>query len=242
MFYKQYLLSLLSTHKQRREGERRGVVMRRRGFLWERELKRGEDWGVRKWGIWRGQWCSREPSLDRGQHLEPLAAGSEPAGRLTNDICQVNSVGTACAETRGREARQLVFLGHRLQLHSLFSFHKPPSVLHSVWEEEVSEQSKEWGENICIHKLVTRSWKSRRERLKRRIFHIWTRQKVTWQMRPTCIFIISACQHLWMCGNFCGLCWLTSTTHKCQDPHNPPEKSSNFSSFFDLIIFFNKRL
>lgn len=102
----------------------------------------------------------REPNLNRRQqwqHLEPLAAGLEAAGLFKSDIRQVDAVGTLRAEARGREARQLVFLGYRLQFHSLFSFHNPPpthppcSTLFEKSEEEVLKQSEEWRENIWIY-------------------------------------------------------------------------------------------
>lgn len=135
----------------------------------------------------------REPNLNRRQqwqHLEPLAAGLEAAGLFKSDIRQVDAVGTLRAEARGREARQLVFLGYRLQFHSLFSFHNPPPhpppVLHSVWKEWRGSFEAKWrmrGKYMNIHKLETRSCihscneNPGKEKLKRRIFHIWRTKK-----------------------------------------------------------------
>lgn len=59
MFYIQYLVSLLSTHKQRvyKEGKRREMVCgEEEGYLWEIELKKGKDEPEsEKVEIWRGQ-------------------------------------------------------------------------------------------------------------------------------------------------------------------------------------------
>ena len=131
----------------------------------------------------------REPNLNRRhqwQHVEPLAAGLEASGLFRSDICQVDAVGTLRAEVRGREARQLVFLGYRLQFHSLFSFHSlPPSaqfclkrVKRKFWSKVKNE-----GKYMNIHKLETRSCihscneNPGREKLRRRIFHIWRTKK-----------------------------------------------------------------
>ena len=162
----------------------------------EFKKRQNEAW-VWKSGDLRGRnLVSREPNLSRRQrwqHPEPLAAGLEAAGLFRSDIRQVDAVGTLRAEARGREARQLVFLGYRLQFHSLFSFQKPPHqpphppMLHSVWKErrgsfwskvknegKIYEYTQAWDQKL--HSQL--QWKSRQGKVKKkRIFHIWWTKK-----------------------------------------------------------------
>lgn len=95
-----------------------------------------------------------------------------------------------------------------------------------------------------IHKLETRSCihscneNPGKEKLKRRIFHIWRTKKMLLGRWGSLVCLLSqVCQHLWISYNLWGLCWLTSTTRKCQDPHNPRTKSSNVSNSLYFISF-----
>lgn len=131
-------------------------------FMEEFKKRQNEAWVWKSRDLRGRNLVSREPNLSRRQrwqHPEPLAAGLEAAGLFRSDIRQVDAVGTLRAEARGREARQLVFLGYRLQFHSLFSFQKPPPTPpppHASFclkraERKFLKQSEEWGENIWIY-------------------------------------------------------------------------------------------
>lgn len=195
----------------------------------------------------------REPNLNRRQqwqHLEPLAAGLEAAGLFRSDIRQVDAVGTLRAEARGREARQLVFLGYRLQFHSLFSFHNPPPptpraplclkrVKRKFWskvknEGKIYEYTQAWDQKL--HSQL--QWKSRQGKVKKKNFpHLKNKKKLLGRWGSLVCLLSQVCQHLWISYNLWGLCWLTSTTRKCQDPHNPRTKSSNVSNSLYFISF-----
>lgn len=135
MFYITASFPLLSAHKEGMLLE----IMSRKMLFDEKKLCR--------WKSETRLQAEREEGFETSGFLDSRAAESQSHAEgnssstsclerlVAAGICQLNCVGTLCAKARGRIAHQRVFLGYRSQFRCLFSFHKPPSVLHSVWKE-----------------------------------------------------------------------------------------------------------
>ena len=221
MFY----ISVFTT-AQGREGKRREMVCdEKEGCLWK------HTWEWERWGFLCSGAC-KEPSPDRGQHPEPLAAGLETALWRRTDICRY----TLC------RTHQLVFLGYRLQFHSLFSLHKPPppwcSILFETRGEEVSKQ-RMTGKYMytqardCIHSAVNR--------LKRRTLHIWKK----WFFFLTdearlCLYCLRLPTSL-DCLHFFVACVDSSPQFINAKIHRTHRRNLPTSPIYSVLLFFNRR-
>lgn len=86
-----------------------------------------------------------KPAGQPWMHLEPLAAGLEAAGCQRTDICQVNSVRTPCAKSKGEETLSHSFPWLHVTV-SQFVFFPQATLRAPPFEKsgkEVAMQSKE---------------------------------------------------------------------------------------------------
>lgn len=132
------------------------------------------------------------------QHLEPLAAGLEPAGCLRTDICQVEvSRHTHTVPGRGRrKSPSASFLWLQVTV-SLFVFF-PLTPLGAPFCSKRAERK--------FHSKAKYEQGKHTVRIHRVLLAWIYRAKLIWLLQLACVFIISLCQHLWIPCNFCGLC------------------------------------
>lgn len=206
--------ALTSRQCRRRVREEKWYAMRNEKKEWE---SRGLEVGFG--GSHATLWESNlQGSL--GCTFEPLAAGLEAAGCLRTDICQVNSVRTPCAKSKGEETLSDSFPWLHVTV-SQFVFFPQATLRAPPFEKsgkEVAMQSKEWGENIRIYKSLwpetsfTVRWKSNQENVKEENFPHVKKLKI---LDGWGLFV--SLDHYLNINGWPTSVWLTSTTHKCQD-------------------------